>query len=145
MVRRSALSTLDALTSRRGLAQAFLPSVVKPLTQHLFQRALLEEREDCLALVERVWCNACDFTPLGPLLVSTCPLYGNWVTLITQPPNWPLPQNLLLKEAPFSSSSGAAEKEGTPIANTHQVGTTVSFVHSLKKEILLSLLTLAQS
>ncbi len=44
LVRRAALRTLDALTSLRSLAQAFLPAVVAQLTSHLFQRALLEDQ-----------------------------------------------------------------------------------------------------
>ncbi len=117
LVRKAALRTLDTLTSQRALAQAFLPSVIKPLTTHLFQRALLEENEDSLTLIERVWSNACDLTPLGPLLMSTCPQYGNWVTLITQPPNWPLPPQLLLN----SSSSNANNSSGeTSSSSNHQ-------------------------
>jgi TATA-binding protein-associated factor len=96
LVRKAALNTLDTVTSRLDLAEIFLPAVIQALSSHLFQRALLEHHEPNLFLIERIWNNVCDFTPLGPLLMSTCPLYGTWVTLITQPPNWPLPPSLLL-------------------------------------------------
>lgn len=34
--------------------------------------------------------SACDNTPLAPLLLATCPLYGVWVTLVAVASNWPL-------------------------------------------------------
>ena len=115
-VRKAALNTLNTMTSRLDLAELFLPAVVQPFSSHLFQRALLEHNEANLGLVEQIWNNLCDYTPLRPLLMSTCPLYGTWVALVTQPPNWALPQNFLIGKA----AEGEAQYLGGPEA-AHRV------------------------
>ena len=109
-VRRAALTTLHTVTAKIDLAQIFLPPyLVQNLLSHVFQRALLEHSETNLGLIERVWNDVCDFTPLGPLLTSTCPLFGPWVTLITQPPGRPLPRAAM--RLPGTESAKAAETE----------------------------------
>ncbi len=47
--------------------------------------------------------------------MSTCPLYGNWVTLITQPPNWPLPANLLIRDGSSSSSTSSSSSSSATL------------------------------
>ena len=109
-VRGAALTTLRTVTTRIDTVQIFLPQdLVQGLLSRIFQRALLEHDETNLGLIEGVWNNVCDFTPLAPLLTSACPLFGSWVTLITQPPGWPLPYAAM--RFPATESAKAAEGE----------------------------------
>ena len=96
-VRKSALQTLESLTSRSDLASEFLPDICGVLMSHLFQRALFEYYDYNLELIEKSWSNICDHCPLGNLLTATCPLYGHWLTLISRGHMWPLPHELLIK------------------------------------------------
>ena len=96
-VRKSALQTLESLTSRPDLASEFLPDICGVLMSHLFQRALFEYYDYNLELIEKSWSNICDHCPLGNLLTATCPLYGHWLTLISRGHMWPLPHELLIK------------------------------------------------
>uniref|UniRef100_A0A0K2V3X8 BTAF1 RNA polymerase II, BTFIID transcription factorassociated, 170kDa [Alligator mississippiensis] n=1 Tax=Lepeophtheirus salmonis TaxID=72036 RepID=A0A0K2V3X8_LEPSM len=93
LVRQSALEALETLTSRQDLACSFLPHIIRDLSLHLFQRCLLEHYSRNLELIESVWKCTCSNTPIGDLLLATCPLYGPWLILISQPPNWPLQLN----------------------------------------------------
>ncbi len=115
-VRRAALSTLHTLTAEQAVAERFLQAVAKPLASNLFQRSLLEHNQENLELIEQVWKHLCDYTPLNPLLTSTCPLYGGWVTLISLPPMWPLSPNLLVgqkeeAETPMPQYLGGPEAQ----------------------------------
>ena len=96
-VRAAALNTLVSLTSRPDLASDFLPTICAPLMAHLYQRALLEPHEGNLTLIQDTWGFICDNCPLDALLTATCPMYGNWLLLISRPHLWPLPQELLVK------------------------------------------------
>lgn len=96
-VRTAALQTLVSLTSRPDLAGEFLPEICGPLLSHLFQRALFEAAEVNLNLLESAWTHICDHCPLAALLTATCPLYGNWLVLVSRPHMWPLPVDLLIK------------------------------------------------
>ena len=109
-VRRAALTTLHTVTAKKDLMQIFLTqNLVKSLMSRVFQRALLEHLEENQDLIGRIWNDVCDFTPLEPLLTSTCPLFGSWLTLITQPPGWPLPPAAM--RLPGTESANAVEKE----------------------------------
>jgi TATA-binding protein-associated factor len=126
-VRRAALRTLETLTLSPDLAGFFLPCIVKPLTAHLFQRALVEDAEECLPLIERVWFAVCDHTPLGPLLMGTCPQYGSWVTLISTWPHWPLPVHLLVSYAggtvtPPAAAAGENGVQSSSISQHQYLG-----------------------
>lgn len=96
-VRKAALETLVSLAARQELAGKFLPGICGPLMSHLFQRGLLESKEDCLALIQTAWCHVCDNCPLAALLTATCPIYGQWFVLISKPHMWPLPKELLIQ------------------------------------------------
>ncbi|XP_059079970.1 LOW QUALITY PROTEIN: TATA-binding protein-associated factor 172-like [Tigriopus californicus] len=89
LVRKATLTTLNTLTEHQDLAKIVLPTVVKELSLNLFQRAVLEHQEDNLKLIEQIWNNMALYTPLGPLLMATCPMYGSWVAMVIQPPHWP--------------------------------------------------------
>ena len=111
-VRRAALTTLHTVTANIDLVQIFLPTdLVQNLLSRVFQRALLEHNEANLGLIERVWNDVCDFTPLEPLLTSTCPLFGSWVTLITQSPGWPLPQAAMRLPGTESAKEGESVQQ----------------------------------
>ena len=58
-VRKSALQTLESLTSRSDLASEFLPDICGVLMSHLFQRALFEYYDYNLELIEKSWSNIC--------------------------------------------------------------------------------------
>ena len=93
------------------------------------QRALLEDDSSCRDALERTWSNLCDHTPLGPLLVATCPLYGNWVLLLTQPAHWPLPPQLLHcggGSGVGSHPDSPASSSGTSSPAEQQVSTTTT-------------------
>ena len=92
-VRKAALSTLKTLTANPSVAELFLPRVVQGLCHILIQRALLEHHQVNLDLIMSTWNDICDNTPLAPLLMSVCPVYGSWMTLISMPPLWPLQLN----------------------------------------------------
>ena len=111
-VRRAALTTLHTVTANIDLVQIFLPTdLVQNLLSRVFQRALLEHNEANLGLIERVWNDVCDFTPLEPLLTSTCPLFGSWVTLITQSPGCPLPQAAMRLPGTESAKEGESVQQ----------------------------------
>ena len=89
-VRLSALQTVHVLTSRPHIARTFLHVNCSELLQSLFERAVLEHQSKHLQLIESIWCSVCDNTPLQPLLLSTCPLYGHWLLMIMNSPALPL-------------------------------------------------------
>ena len=66
-VRKAALQTLVSLTSRMDLSSQFLPEVCGVLMSHLYQRALFEEYQENLDLLEDAWGQICDNCPLGKL------------------------------------------------------------------------------
>ena len=65
----------------------FLQEHCSTLMQSLFERALLEHNSKHLTLIESIWNVVCDHTPLQPLLLSTCPLYGHWLIMVMGPPS----------------------------------------------------------
>ena len=114
-VRRASLQTLHALVSQKRLALEFLPFTCGPIMSHLFQRSLVESDPVNLNLIERAWSKACDNCPLGALLTATCPLYGSWFVLISKPPIWPLPNELLIitKKDDFQYLGGPPAQHST--------------------------------
>ena len=96
-VRKAALQTLVSLASKSSLAKEFLPEICGSLLTHLYQRALFEHEPENLDLIEAAWGHVCDYCPLSALLTSTCPLFGHWLSVISRPPLWPLPHELLVK------------------------------------------------
>ena len=95
-VRNSALDTLAALTCQDKMACQFLHATAGPIMKHLFQQALLEHSPKNVAILERLWNLICDKTPLQPLLEASCPLFGSWLNIISQPSSQPLPTHLFV-------------------------------------------------
>lgn len=120
LVRKATLTTLNTLTEHQDLAKIVLPTVVKELSLNLFQRAILEHHEENLKLIEQIWNNMTLYTPLGPLLMATCPMYGSWVAMVIQPPHWPLPAHLLIQD---KAKAGVHQYLGGPDAQ-HLVNPT---------------------
>ena len=109
-VRHSALETLSTLTSQDKLAIHFLHSTSGPILKHLFQQALMENNTKNLTILESLWNSVCDKTPLEPLLQSSCPLYGSWLNIITQPSTKQLPDHFFVyatKEPKYIGGSEA--------------------------------------
>merc|ERR1719495_413352 len=74
--------------------------------QSLFERALLEHHSKHLALIESIWNVVCDHTPLQPLLISTCPLYGHWLIMVMGPPSAALQLIATPQHRPHGGTSG---------------------------------------
>ena len=80
-----------------------MTSICPILMPHLFQRSLLEHKSESLDLIESIWTLVCERTPLEPLLLTGCPVYGSWFAMIQKPPHHPLPRESNEMDLPIAA------------------------------------------
>ncbi|XP_041362673.1 TATA-binding protein-associated factor 172-like isoform X2 [Gigantopelta aegis] len=99
-VRKAALETFYTLLSAEGqqnALQSWLPAVLQDALRHIYQRSLLEHSPELLDLVEKVWAQLLERTPLDYLIGASLPWLGVWLCLLMQPARVPYDPSYLIE------------------------------------------------
>ncbi|XP_077865248.1 TATA-binding protein-associated factor 172-like [Saccoglossus kowalevskii] len=99
-VRKAALETLYTLLTINGSqipCSQWLPPILQDALRHVYQRCILEDKEDILELVEKVWCTLLDRAPRDYLLAAACPWISAWICLIMHPSSLPIDPCMLIE------------------------------------------------
>ncbi|XP_046551692.1 LOW QUALITY PROTEIN: TATA-binding protein-associated factor 172-like [Haliotis rubra] len=101
-VRRADLQTLSTLLTiatpdtKQPVVRSWLCPILQEVLRHVFQRSLLEERQELLDLVQKVWSQLLRCAPLDYLVAAVMPWLGVWLCLLMQPASIPFdPQYLI--------------------------------------------------
>lgn len=91
---------------------SWLPPIIQQLLTHVYQRALLEESDENLQLVFKIWTQALACVPLSEVLPAVCPLVSQWLCLSMANPKVPLDPSLLLLAHHSKSGEGRKVRIG---------------------------------
>ncbi|MPC08117.1 TATA-binding protein-associated factor 172 [Portunus trituberculatus] len=81
----------------RSLAKCkWLHPIIQPLLTHVYQRALLEDAQENLSLVFKIWTQVLRCIPLAQVLPVVCPLVAQWLCLSMTSHKLPMDPSLLL-------------------------------------------------
>ena len=93
---------------------AWLVPICQDLVRHIYQRSVLEERNELLPLVVQVWRALLEAAMLEQLVAISVPWLGVWMAFLMQPPRTAYDPSLLIeaKHKPRDNTSLKARHQG---------------------------------
>ncbi|XP_074648298.1 TATA-binding protein-associated factor 172-like [Tubulanus polymorphus] len=99
-VRKATLETFHTVllnTDKQVDHSAWLVPILQDALRHIFQCSLLENQDEVLAIIPKVWSAILLRAPIEYLVAATSPWVGAWLCLVMQPSKVPFDQNLLIQ------------------------------------------------
>ncbi|XP_061168195.1 TATA-binding protein-associated factor 172-like [Saccostrea echinata] len=142
-VRQSALETFHTLLTipeDQQTIQPWLPFILQDALRHVFQRCLLEEKENIIQILERVWTQLLFKAPLEYLVGNSLPWLGVWLCLCMQPSKLPFDSSYLIE----AKHRGRLHSDGEHGKTRHCIGTPQKTIRE-EKDYIAGTLTLNAS